>query len=81
MAKTVQTICVTLEPSYIDILQKIKKKEKKESMSATFRFLLDWNEQKEIEAEWKRQYDEYYAEENKGKPASAKATAGKRGAR
>lgn len=79
--RTTQTICITLEPKYIDILEKIKKKEKKESMSATFRFLLDWNEQKEIEAEWERQYVEYYAEPERTVPFFQKASARKRGAR
>lgn len=99
MAKTVQTICVTLEPKYIEILQRIKREQKRESMSATIRFLLDLNEQMEVQAKWEKSYDEYYSDPKnvqrekkltkemlqlarvERKPAFARASSGKRGAR
>ena len=88
MPKTAQTICVTLEPSYVEILQKIQKKQKKNSRSDVFRLLLNWYQKMEAQAELEKAYEEYYSnpknvlrESQLTREMLQLASAGKRGAR
>lgn len=65
MPKTVKTLSVTLEPKLVEKLEKLEKLFG--TKSGAVRELLRMHEQLEVQKEWERAYDDYFAD-----PAAAK---------